>query len=145
MQEARYKESYAALTVGCYWDYVRVYVPPGSVLTQAQWGDADPQIVSSVEYSRTAFAAFLTVAPSETRTLTLQYTVPYTATSASHSYDLAVRKQPGTDQVPLTLAVRLPTGGVLHGARPPASGAPDGWIHYDPAPLIVDRIIHLGW
>jgi hypothetical protein len=56
-----------------------------------------------------------------------------------------VRKQPGTDGVPLTVAVRLPSGATLHTARPDAATADGGWVRYATVPLDGDRPVHLGW
>ena len=146
VQEARYKSGYAALTEGCYWDYVRVYVPAGSALTGATWGADSPSIQQSSEYSMTVFSVFLTVAPGEERTLVLHYSVPAAAgAGAAGAYDLRVRKQPGTGDVPLSVALQLPPGAALRTAQPAAGPAPPGWVAYTALPLDTDRLFHAGW
>ena len=97
-------------------------------------------------YGLTAFSAFLTLPPGAEQTLTVEYTLPLTATAGRepNTYDLRVRKQAGTGGAPLMVAVRLPSGVTLRTARPTASGAAD-WVRYDAAPLDTDRTFHLGW
>jgi hypothetical protein len=144
VQEARYKDSYAALTAGCYWDYVRVYVPPGSLLVGARWGDTTPEVRAGSEYSLTTFTTFLMVAPGERRTLTLDYTIPFT-TSSTGSYDLTLRKQPGTDALAVNVAIRLPGSVTPRISLPPGATISAGWIHYNDFHLDQDRTFHLGW
>ena len=142
VQDPHYKDSYAAMTQGCYFDYMRVYAPAGATLTHAQWGADVPPIQRTDEYSLTSFVSFLTLAPGETRTLSLSYTLP--APVGKAAYRLAIRKQPGTDSIPATVAVQLPPGASLRTARPTAPSA-SGWVHFPATPLTTDLAFTLDW
>jgi hypothetical protein len=104
--------SYAEMMQGCYWDYVRVYVPLGSRLLSLQGGDAAAQV--SAEVGKAVFSTLLVVAPGQTRELVLQYELPSSlgapagplddgtlaSTGGDGAYSLLVQKQAGTVAVP---------------------------------------------
>ncbi|MBI4499365.1 MAG: DUF4012 domain-containing protein [Chloroflexi bacterium] len=102
----------------CYKSYVRVYVPPGSVLLGMSGIEGSPEWLT--EGARTVFAGLLVLPPGETRQVTVSYVPPrgvvaHTATGVR--YRLRAFKQPGTEAVPLTVTVAPPAG------YRPASGA----------------------
>ena len=111
----RYGDSYLEMMQGCYWDYVRVYVPFGSRLLSLQGGDARAQV--SAEAGKTVFSTLLAVAPGQTRELVFQYELPSLETSESRmeqggasaasesEYSLVVQKQAGTAPVPYHVSV----------------------------------------
>jgi hypothetical protein len=129
--------SYAEMMRGCYWDYVRVYVPLGSRLLAIQGGDAAAQV--SAEAGKTVFSTLLVVAPGQTRELVLQYELPSSlqtlpgsdqdgtlaATSAGASYSLLVQKEAGTVAVPYRVSVSEP-GWQLSPTRSTLMEAHDG-------------------
>ena len=147
VQQAIYKDSYDALTQGCYWDYVRVYAPAGSTLLDAHWGDQPLSVGTVADAGRTSFTGFFVLPAGQEQTLSLHYTVPYTATrtAGANSYGLTLRKQPGSDQVLAGVTVRLPTGATLHSAQPTVEELTGGWVRYDVRPLNDDRRLTLGW
>jgi hypothetical protein len=109
--------SYAEMMRGCYWDYVRVYVPLGSRLLAIQGGDAPAQV--SAEAGKTVFSTLLVVAPGQTRELVLQYELPSSlpgsdedgtlaAANAELPYSLLVQKEAGTVAVPYRVTVSEP-------------------------------------
>ena len=93
---ARYDDSYEEMMQGCYWDYVRVYVPRGTELLSIAGSDSEPEIFE--EAGKTVFTAFLSVAPGQSRELVLNYQLPSTliADWAPSTYRLLIQKQPGS-------------------------------------------------
>ena len=114
---AYYDDSYAEMTQGCYWNYVRAYVPLGSHLLAMQGGDAVAQV--SAEAGKAVFSTLLVVAPGQTRELLLRYELPLSlgvvpgtgdvatmnAAGAHTPYSLLVQKQAGTGDVPYRVTV----------------------------------------
>jgi hypothetical protein len=112
--------TYDELTQGCYWDYVRVYVPLGSRLVEIRGGDAAAQV--SAEAGKTVFSTLLVVAPGQTRELVFRYELPSSlgavtrpgATGALSTqetgtpYSLLVQKEAGTVAVPYRVTVLGP-------------------------------------
>ena len=138
IQEAKYDGTYADMMDGCYWDYVRVFVPPGSQLLEgpgiplpggslhSQSGDAASQRpIAPVlnDKGRITWAAFFDLAPGAERTLVFDYQLPASVLRSAGEdglvrYGLWVRKQPGTEAVPLEVQILLPAGAELVDARP---------------------------
>lgn len=81
-------------------DWIRVYVPAGSTLTESKGGlsPKDDKTATSFETSqslgKTMFEGFLIINPMGTAKLELTYTTPMTV---SGQYKLLIQKQPGTD------------------------------------------------
>ena len=98
---SRYESSYAAMMQGCYWDYVRVYAPPGSRLLDVVGSDRPPE--AGEEAGKAVFAALLVVAPGEERQLTFRYELPEQVSAGV--YRLLVQKQAGTAALPVTVGL----------------------------------------
>jgi len=131
---------YEALTDKCYWNYVRVYVPAGSVLQAAShhtvpgqtlfngrtW-DGDAQTVSE-QPGLTTFANFMLLPRASEETAMFQYGLPEGIVSAADGgdadgdqvYRLRVFKQPGTRPELLRVTVGLPAGATFVDASLPA-------------------------
>jgi len=101
----QYVPTYDALTQGCYWDYVRVYVPAGAELLSGAGGD-EP-VTATMELSRTCFAIYFVLKPGEERELSLEYRLP-AGVVRDGTYSLYVQKQAGTGAIPLTIALTAP-------------------------------------
>jgi hypothetical protein len=101
--------TYDALTNGCYWDYVRVYVLAGATLTSTTGGDEAVEVFT--EQGRTVFATYLILEPGEKRELVFEYDLPPCAVQDAWTYLLYVQKQAGTDAIPLRITVSG-TGGL---------------------------------
>jgi hypothetical protein len=113
---SRYDGPYAEMTQGCYWDYVRVYVPEGSQLLGLTGSDGDAGI--STDGDKTVFSAFAAVAPGQSRELVFRYALPPSVLQPlSARYALLLQKQPGRSSLPTTVTV---TGG--HGAWEAGTG-----------------------
>ena len=69
------------------------------------------------EGGRTAWSSFFDLAPGDERTLTYVYELPMSVITTNpkgvNRYSLAVRKQPGTEAVPIEIEVLLPEGSEL--------------------------------
>ena len=103
----RYVPTYDVLTEGCYWDYVRVYVPLGARLRSSSGGD-EP-VVAFSELDRTVFATHLVLRPRERRELIFEYLLPPDVLGED-GYELYVQKQAGTDAIPLEVVIARSDG-----------------------------------
>ena len=112
----QYIPTYAALTQGCYWDYVRIYAPRGAALVSARGFDGEVEVSEDAE--RAVFAGALTVPRGEKRELVLSYRLP-DSTVRQGVYALDVQKQAGTRAIPLEIKINSesdlrPEGEDLH-------------------------------
>jgi hypothetical protein len=101
-QATQYSPVYADMTRGCYWDYVRVYVPAGARLLASSGGDEAAEALT--EQDGDAFAVYLVLPPGERREVVLEYLLPGAAT-AGDRYTLGVQKQAGTVALPLQVTI----------------------------------------
>jgi len=150
IQGAKERLTYEEGMVGCYWDYVRFYVPEGSQLLEteraplssgslldrhgfAPLGDAGPDS-GPAEKGKTAFGFFFVVPPGEARDVQLRWQLPqrivYHDQDGFH-YRLTVQKQSGTPAIPLRVMVDLPPGAQVVEAVPQPAGVQDGAISFD--------------
>jgi hypothetical protein len=106
---ARYDRDYESMMNGCYWDYLRVYVPPGSILRTASGFPAEEHPVTTLENNRTVFAGQLIVPPGQTVTINLSYLLPGQLAGTS-AYRLSLQPQAGSPPLPITIGVILPGG-----------------------------------
>ncbi len=102
---SEYGDSYDDLMQGCYWDYLRLYVPQGSRLVEAQGLDEPVEV--SVEGDKRVFGAFFVLAPGEEREISFSYSMPPDILEGGR-YSLLVQKQPGTLSHPLDVNLELP-------------------------------------
>ena len=125
--------TYETLRHRCYYDYLRVYVPAGSVLhaatphpTPGEYllrGEPDDghAVTLSDEAGKTVFAQFFVVEYGQTLATRLEYDLPRVARSndGRWHYTLLIQKQPGTDSTPVSLAIVLPPGAQPLTVTPP--------------------------
>ncbi len=145
--------TYEEMQRGCYWDYLRVYVPDGSQLAGATYvplpkgsllyrsgASSDNQPTANrAESGKTALGNFFVVAPQQTTELAFDYRLPPAAFApGSASYTLLVQKQPGTQAVPINISVTLPRGARVISTEPKASSIGDGVVRFK-ADLLQDR------
>jgi len=139
LQEAKYQSSYDQMMEGCYWDYLRLYVPEGSHITEAtvvpwpqgsllsQAGESSSDdgrpTLEPPERGKAVFSQFFVVAPGQRQEISFQYDLPLGTLQEEGGgrYQLLVQKQPGTLAVPVHLAVTLPARARLIAARPRAT------------------------
>jgi hypothetical protein len=150
VQESVYPPTYEEMMEGCYWDYLRVYVPEGAELVQGpdltlpegslrareSGGAGTPLLteVGPVEAGGNVFASFFVVAPGERREMVYQYELSESMLETGGSttaYTLLVQKQPGTLAVPLRLEVELPPGSVVVSTCPEAASSTDAGVTFE--------------
>lgn len=136
--------TYESLMRGCYWNYLRVYVPGGSHLhaasrqpTPAEYllrgeataGEAE---VLLAEGGKTAFAQFFVVERGKALGTRFCYDLPQVVQSSEGRwrYTLVIQKQPGTDRTPVSLTIALPPGAQLAAATPPPHVSDGGALAY---------------
>ncbi len=91
---AKYDSNYDSMTNGCYWNYLRVYVPSGSRLLDTSGFPADSLPQTGTENGRTVFASQVVLPPGGSLSVTLNYVLPYRL-SEPGDYHLLVQKQAG--------------------------------------------------
>ncbi len=157
VQQAGYPPTYEEMMEGCYWNYLRIYVPEKAQLLQgpeltlpegslrAKYGDMGgdplPPEVGPVEGGKNVFATFFVVPPGERREMAFQYQLPSHIAEGKDStsaYSLVVQKQPGTLAVPLHVTVSLPAGSEVLSTQPEASSLTGGEVEFQ-TDLLVDR------
>lgn len=97
---------------GKYKNRMRIYLPFGSKLTRALWGEADitRNVTSFVDYGRSGYSYLLELAPKEQKTLVLDYQAPLKLqfNNKKASYKLDVVKQAGTLKDPFVWTLTYP-------------------------------------
>src|SRR3989344_7682206 len=76
---------------GIYRDWIRIYVPKGSILIKAS--GTEVRLTASEDLGKTVFEGFLTIRPEGTAKIELEYTIPI---KVQDQYKLLIQKQPGT-------------------------------------------------
>jgi hypothetical protein len=131
---ADYMDTYEELSKQCYWNYVRVLVPRGSVLQSVR--GVDGRVDTLLEGGKTCFATPFVLPPGEECTLHFEYVLPDSVLrqEPSHNlYTLYVQKQPGTRQVALQVALHLAEGRTIDGAVQ--------WELLTPHQLVAQRVL----
>jgi hypothetical protein len=136
VQQAAYPPTYEEMMEGCYWDYLRVYVPEGAQLLggpdlalpegslrarDSGLGGTPLVTEVGVEEGKKVFASFFVLGPTELRELVYEYQLPGPILERGGSttvYRLLVQKQPGTLAVPVRVEVELPPGSVVVSSSP---------------------------
>ncbi|MBI4200058.1 MAG: DUF4012 domain-containing protein [Chloroflexi bacterium] len=138
---------------GCYWNYLRVYIPVLATDVQAPpiplhegsewlvWG-YDPAdsltVISSPRGGLAGFtevAGYLVVEPQTSVTLPLAYQLPASVVRSLgggvYEYRLLVQKQPGTPVEPVSVLVRLPPGAELVSTSLAPTARTREWVRLD--------------
>jgi hypothetical protein len=115
---------YQDLMNDCYWNYLRLYTPPGSTLLQATshpltadyllsgvpW-DGQGQVITDEPVSFSVFANFLFISQGQTASSSFTYALPpgiIQQQDGKNHYVLEVHKQAGAGPLALTITVTLP-------------------------------------
>jgi len=142
-QEPRYDPTYEQMMERCYWDYLRVYVPPRARLVGATPHPVPGQellrgrpsagevAVGPGEDGREVWATFLLLRPGTVLETRFEYLLPAGVLQSRggdvYEYTLSVQKQPGTRAIPLRVLVLLPARALLEASDPePATLTPAG-------------------
>ncbi len=99
---------------GKYKNRMRVYLPFGSKMTRALWGENDitKDVTSFVDYGRSGSSMLLELYPKEQKILVLDYTasVKLDFKEGKADYKLDIIKQPGTLKDPFKWVISYPLG-----------------------------------
>lgn len=109
---AKYDTSYASMMNGCYWDYVRVYVPQGSTLINVTGFSADSKLDTDTENGKTVWGNQLVMLPGADATLRFTYKLPPSAWVSNGPYHLVIQKEAGSRDIPLNVQL-IGAGGYL--------------------------------
>lgn len=103
--EPRYGENYADMTERCYFNYVRIYVPRGSELMDVEGLDRDSLELQAQRgpNNTDVFGGYFVMQPGTEHRVRFTYALPSTITP--ETYALTVRRQSGTNPLPLQLHV----------------------------------------
>ena len=106
---ADYNDSYDKMMAGCYYNYLRVYVPSGSLLAGSA-GFAAGSVEGYDELDKRVFAGYVVVPPGATAEVSFEYSLAGSAWpfDKGEAYTLRVQKEAGTLADPLSITVRLP-------------------------------------
>ena len=140
---------------GCYWNYLRVYIPVLASDIQAPpiplhegsewliWGYEPAVSVSVISAPRggqaglTEIGGYVPVEPQTSVTLPLRYRLPASKIrdigGGVFQYRLLVQKQPGTPVEPVVVFLRLPEGTRLVRTSPAATAQESRWVRMDVA------------
>lgn len=148
LQGITYDEDPVYLEVAehCYWNYVRVYAPTGSVLQEASehvvpaesmttgqaW--AGKAVTLQERPDAVTFANFMLVSFAETETSHFRYKLPGVITQLDNGrfqYRLTLFKQAGTKPIPVHVTVNLPDTAVLQTATPTPTQINGRTLHFD--------------
>lgn len=113
----RYGDSYADLIDRCYFDYIRVYAPPGSRLRDIRGVRPDSGVSMAAEGGLQQFAGYMILPPNQSKTVTFVYTLPPEITAGS--YRLRIQRQSGAPPLPVTVT--------MHGTTTAAMIAQNVW------------------
>ena len=127
---------------GTYADYVRLYVPEGSLLAETKGNDYPTQI--TVEGGKTAFGNLFVVPIGERAQLSYTYVNANRIRQAGNRYvyRLTAQKQAGTLANELLITVTLPEGARLLAAVPKPSSVSNNLVEYRSA-LLTDQIFEI--
>lgn len=121
----------------CYWDYLRVYVPPGSSLQhsspfpmpegalyrQIGYNDIENTGREYDESGKAVFAGFFNLGAGESKKVAFVYNLPDGVLQRDMlplgemgqlAYSLSIQKQPGTQRIPMDITVRFPPDYKMH-------------------------------
>lgn len=129
-----------AFPAGIYKNRFRIYLPFGTKLSRALWGEKEitPEVKSFVDYGRSGYSMFLELSPKEQKTLVLDFGVPgkLDFKAGRAKYKLNVVKQAGTLKDPFIWKISYPISYSLASGETKKLGPQEQTIQTD---LSVDR------
>lgn len=99
----RYGTSYDDMTLRCYFNYVRLYVPKGSELIRAEGVDADSVGTQRGEKGLQVFSGYFILEPGDENRVSFHYRLPPTLTP--DQYALLIQRQSGTEALPVVTEI----------------------------------------
>jgi hypothetical protein len=107
VHQPNYQSTYADLQQGCYWDYVRVIVPPASELLRAIGVSDAKKETSDKGYAM--LGGYFVLPFGETQVVRFDYRLPSTVVLEPR-YQLTWQRQPGAPTIPVRVRLILPEG-----------------------------------
>lgn len=106
-QTPRYGTTYDDMVARCYFDYVRVYAPPGSELLEMTGVFTDSVTSQRSEKNTQQFAGYFILPPNESNVVTISWLLAPQVSQllADDAYTLRVQRQSGSGALPLSLRV----------------------------------------
>jgi len=106
-QTPRYGTTYDDMVARCYFDYVRVYTPPGSELLSMTGVFPDSVTSQRSEKNTQQFAGYFILPPNESNVVTLSWRLAPQISQllADDAYSLRVQRQSGLGALPLSIRV----------------------------------------
>lgn len=106
-QTPRYGTSYDDMIARCFFNYLRVYVPPGSELVEMTGVYAGTITSQRAEKNTQQFAGYFILPPDESNTVTITYLLSPEVSQllADGVYTLRVQRQSGSGPLPLSVHV----------------------------------------
>ena len=94
-------------------DYVRIYLPKGTTVKNIIGYDVDEKVTTEPAHEKTFFGFYVTTDPGETKTVTLDYQLPFTLDlEKGENYSVYIQKQAGTINTTLTSTLTTPSTGL---------------------------------
>lgn len=138
-------QDYRTLTNKCYWNYQRIYVPPGSELLSSTrqiipaenlingrlW-DNQAQLTNEIN-GLTTLSNLMLVKQGQTKASQYSYSLPKSIVAIDHDrnqYQLVIYKQAGTDSEQVNLIVVLPDKSTFDGSSPLPLKIDGTTLHY---------------
>ena len=142
------RSTYEELSQGCYWNYLRVYVPANSTLRHASpfplpdgalyqkegYDDLTETFRVFTEHGHRVFSGLTAIDPGTSRSLGFRYTLPTGVVERADgglTYTLVIQKQPGAGRMPVSVEVIIPRDHALDGASPAPSEVDGGTARFD--------------
>ena len=86
-------------------EFIRVYVPEGSILQTISGINEDTQVTTEAAHNKTIFAFWVTTEPGQSRQVVINYSLPLSLSGGR--YSLYIQKQPGANATRLTSTLKL--------------------------------------
>ncbi|MCP4429155.1 MAG: DUF4012 domain-containing protein, partial [Chloroflexi bacterium] len=138
--------SYQNLVNRCYWNYLRIYAPPGSQLLESsqhtipahnliseQTWDSPAKTVDDLA-GLTTFANFMLVPRGQPLSSHFAYQLParvIQSANGQNQYRLAIFKQAGTRSQPVKIAITLPEQAILDEAFPAPTNIEGATLYFE--------------
>ena len=104
MQQTEYGDTYDDLQRRCYFDYLRVYVPGGAQLLDAQGFEQDTVQQGSGEAGTTILSGFVVTPSGTEEDVVLRYQLPASVIQGD-TYRLRLQKQAGVPAWPVEIVI----------------------------------------
>jgi hypothetical protein len=142
IKDMSYDPTYELMTQRCYWDYLRLFVPPEAELLSVRGPRPAQEAEDSGPYQ--AWATSFLLPPRERTAFHFTYRLPsdILVQDGVWTYNLLVQKQAGTNARPLDVTVRLPQDARIVHVEPEPARIIDSQVQFT-TDLRMDREIEI--